>query len=43
MLELQLAGHITADMHASCQTGDYVSLKALTNGPASEVAQAQFS
>lgn len=43
MLELQLAGHITTDMQASCQTGDCVSLKALNNGAAGEVARAQFS
>lgn len=29
MLELKLAGHITTDMQASCQKGDYVSLKSL--------------
>lgn len=32
MLELQLAGHITTDMQASRQTGDYMSLKALNDG-----------
>lgn len=42
-LELQLAGRITTNMQASCQMGDYVSLKTLNKGTASEVAQAQFS
>lgn len=35
MLELLLAGHITTDMQASCQTGDYVSL---SNSTAREAA-----
>lgn len=43
MFELHSAGHITTDMQASCQMGDYVSLKALNNSAASEVAQAPFS
>lgn len=43
MLELLLAGHITTDMQASCQTGDYVSLEALSNNTASEVALPSFS
>lgn len=33
-----LAGHITTDMQASCQTQDYVLLKALSNSTAREVA-----
>lgn len=43
MLELQLAGHITTDTKASCQTGDYVSLRALNSSTASDLAYAQFS
>lgn len=37
------AGHITTDMQAGCQMGDYVSLTAPNDGAASELAQAQFS
>lgn len=38
-----LAGHITTVMQASCQRGDYVSLKALSNSTAKQGGSSQFS